>query len=528
LKRPEGEGDGRAARSRPEPSHATAGGFAAPDLPVRGWRPPPPTSAREIARTLSPFFISALVPYVLQLTGDPRQPALVLVSLAVTVVAMSIGLSVRERLGSWGETVLALIYMGGGVIPLEYGGIPEMGNALPLLLIPLLWAALFCTLRAMLVVFAGALAAIVVPVAIEGEFNSLDAGWQELAIGITIGTLIALTVFRLVRDLHARGNALQSAADLGLTIAREREPRAAICAAVSQAVDAEVVLLFEPFGTDRLVVTAAVGLEAPDPSDPDHRLAVPMDPEVSGACRAFLTQQRDHVPDAMDNPHLSQELVHSADAVSVAFEPIIDLDTPLAVVAIAWHRRVQRISELTATSLRIITNEAAVSLRRSALLERLDVLARTDPLTSVANRRGWAKALDSAIATAASEGQPLCVAMLDLDGFKPYNDRYGHAAGDELLRNTVRAWQAELPPEAVLARTGGDEFVLALPGFELEEAIEVIERLREASPEASTTSAGLVRWESGEDAAEIMHRVDRALYAAKHAGGDRMIAAGPH
>jgi diguanylate cyclase (GGDEF)-like protein len=176
---------------------------------------------------------------------------------------------------------------------------------------------------------------------------------------------------------------------------------------------------------------------------------------------------------------------------------------------------------------------AMVLVRMSGLLsqvqdqsEQLAVLARSDGLTGAPNRRTWDFELARAGQEADRGGPVFSVALMDLDHFKRFNDTQGHVAGDELLRNAVMAWSAELAAGQVLARYGGEEFAVLLPDCGLEDAMEIAERLRTAQPEG-TCSLGVAQWDGREDVTALVARADRALYAAKDAGRDRVRADAP-
>ncbi len=162
---------------------------------------------------------------------------------------------------------------------------------------------------------------------------------------------------------------------------------------------------------------------------------------------------------------------------------------------------------------------------RQALLTSLARLALTDQLTGLPNRRAWEEALQRELARASRDGNPVCVAVIDLDEFKAFNDRHGHQAGDRLLAEAARAWQAQLRASDLLARYGGEEFAALIPAWPMETAVAVVERLRRATPSGLTASAGVASWNREETAAELFGRADAALYAAKQAGRDRTIAA---
>jgi diguanylate cyclase (GGDEF)-like protein len=157
---------------------------------------------------------------------------------------------------------------------------------------------------------------------------------------------------------------------------------------------------------------------------------------------------------------------------------------------------------------------------------QLRALSREDALTGLANRRAWSDELPAAIERARRDDVPLCVAMIDLDHFKKFNDGFGHQAGDRLLKEAAAVWSAELRPVDQLARYGGEEFIVLLPGAEAGHGVEVLARLRAATPLGQSFSAGLAVWDGVETSDELIGRADRALYAAKEAGRARTEVAG--
>ncbi len=158
----------------------------------------------------------------------------------------------------------------------------------------------------------------------------------------------------------------------------------------------------------------------------------------------------------------------------------------------------------------------------SRLLSRLEGLARTDALTGIPNRRVWDEELPRELDRARRMGTPLCVAMIDLDHFKAYNDRYGHQAGDRALKEAAGAWRTQVRATDLLARYGGEEFVLLLPTCALGDAIQIIERLRAATP-LVTCSIGVASWDFRESPQALVERADQALYAAKAEGRNRYV-----
>ena len=112
--------------------------------------------------------------------------------------------------------------------------------------------------------------------------------------------------------------------------------------------------------------------------------------------------------------------------------------------------------------------------------------------------------------------------MLDLDHFKQFNDQHGHQAGDHLLKSVASCWIRQTRATDMLARVGGEEFVLVLPGADIADADLVVGTLREAGPPGPTFSAGLAQWDGGALADELLESADAAMYRAKRDGRDRV------
>jgi diguanylate cyclase (GGDEF)-like protein len=170
-----------------------------------------------------------------------------------------------------------------------------------------------------------------------------------------------------------------------------------------------------------------------------------------------------------------------------------------------------------------------------AAVATIRTLATVDELTSLANRRHMNEVLEAEERRQGARGQPTCIAVLDIDFFKAVNDRHGHAAGDAVLRSFAGAARAELRASDVLARWGGEEFLLMLPNTDVNEASLVLERMASRVgamlvpgvdlARRVSFSGGLAARREGESFAETISRADKALYLAKSAGRDRVVAA---
>ena len=266
-----------------------------------------------------------------------------------------------------------------------------------------------------------------------------------------------------------------------------------------------------------LVATASSGAEFTD-------AALPLVGQPSGVVRALVSGEPFFVADARGHPSLDQVLVGRTGATSALFQPVSRDGSPVAVLTIVWDQPLESLDEELAQTVELLAAEASIAIERAEFLARLERVARTDDLTGLPNHRAWEEELPREVARAGREDIPLCVAILDLDHFKDYNDRHGHQAGDLLLKEIAASWQQRLRATDVLARYGGEEFVLALPGCLAVEAESLLERLREAMPHGETCSAGLAWWDGEESAQALFGRADAALYVAKARGRDRVVA----
>lgn len=170
-----------------------------------------------------------------------------------------------------------------------------------------------------------------------------------------------------------------------------------------------------------------------------------------------------------------------------------------------------------------------------AKLQHLSELVREDQLTGSLNRRGLDDVFERETARADRRGTPLCIAVLDLDDFKKLNDTYGHIAGDAALKHLVKIVKETLRSMDVIARFGGEEFLILMPETSVEAAASTMTRLqRELTKHfflhdnekvLITFSAGVALRRANEEQAELVKRADKAMYTAKQTGKNRVVIA---
>lgn len=220
-----------------------------------------------------------------------------------------------------------------------------------------------------------------------------------------------------------------------------------------------------------------------------------------------------------------------------------------AMLAVAWQARDVHIRQLQAVHFVVMVVilvsvswlahqlarlRGALVKRKNDLTEaltRIEVLASRDELTGLFNRRRMLEILQTHVCLHARDARPFCVAVIDMDHFKRVNDQHGHGVGDELLRRFAQAMQNSFREIDVVARWGGEEFLVLLVGVRSPDAYLSLERARmafaylgEASAQPgmrATFSCGLTEYRAGEGIEHTIDRADQALYRAKAAGRNR-------
>lgn len=217
-----------------------------------------------------------------------------------------------------------------------------------------------------------------------------------------------------------------------------------------------------------------------------------------------------------------------------AFPLISDDEITGCIVA---RSTIEKLSKRDIDYLEQLTRQAAATINRANTYSTILQYATLDALTNLNNRRQFETRLGQEISIAKRQNNPLCAMMIDIDFFKGVNDKYGHAAGDEVLRTVAGIIKDALRESDIPARYGGEEFAVLLPFTKIEEAEIVGERLRKAVETASITiyqdtadekninvtiSMGLAQYDNQETGEVLFERADKALYQAKTSGRNRV------
>jgi diguanylate cyclase (GGDEF)-like protein len=436
--------------------------------------------------------------------GGDRPLEIVLAAALSALVVLTVAAAPWHRLPRIAEVVPPLAYF--VVIALlqeSQGGAVSGYSALAIL--PVFWLALYGTRRQLAIGIAGLASMFFAPLVLLGSPEYPTTEWRRALLWICVAPIVGYTVHTLVAELRARADdAARSAEETRRTLAH-------------------------------MASVTAVTRRMAGSSDPDtvREALCSSAVMIAGADFAGLIEADVDAGEQPSAPvaHVSRKPLFLADAGdprnggigSLHFEPILRDEVAVGILVVGWSEPVARLGEAAESGLRMLAAEAAIAIDRAELLAQLEQSARTDDLTGLPNRRAWEQELPRELARVKRDSRPVCVAMLDLDRLKDYNDERGHQAGDRLLKEAAAAWSAQLRASDMLARYGGDEFAVLLPGCTAGDAQALLERLRSAMPEEQTVCVGVAGWDGVESPETLVGRADAALYDAKRTGRDRLI-----
>jgi diguanylate cyclase (GGDEF)-like protein len=326
------------------------------------------------------------------------------------------------------------------------------------------------------------------------------------------------------RDLRRRRYEVDRLVDLGRDLENAED--------ASTVGELLLVALGDAFGFDRMVLFEVV-------QDVARPLVTSGVSAAPGPCQIFdasvvnraIVEARTMRVDTLDeaaDPWLAATMPSVSDlaVLPLAAEGVVGV---LVIALGRWARGDSEQRVITASER--FAGHAALALRSAELLARVRQLAITDGLTQLANRRAFDRALEREIGRAARADGRLSLVLIDVDNFKSLNDEFGHVMGDTVLRQISRALARSVRSYDTIARYGGEEFAAVLPGCSAGLAFTLADRLRVAVQDAPsdikvTASVGVATYPyDGAESTSLLRSADRALYASKRAGRNRVRSA---
>ena len=217
--------------------------------------------------------------------------------------------------------------------------------------------------------------------------------------------------------------------------------------------------------------------------------------------------------------------------------PLYQNEELIGLVGLGANFKDEEYTQDQLDTLGILSNMLAVAISNATMYENIRQMSYTDAMTGLHNYRYFELRLKEEIARARREGTHISLLILDVDYFKNYNDTLGHPAGDEVLRKVGKILQSSVRDNDIVARYGGEEFAIILSGAEKNGAVKLAERIREKVEEAAfykeeiqpnnklTISLGVATFpDDALNEEELVHNADKALYQAKNAGRNKVVA----
>ena len=509
-------------RSRTRSSgRARPGGLVSPR--VRAWL--------FVQAPRAPFVVVVLAAWGLAQTQHPLDLGTYLAAAAVATVALLMVLlrpaydgPIARAVGDLPSSLVLLAAI--GLLRVSVPGGPVSAYSL-VALVPVFWTALYGDGLGQLVVMLVALAAFyAAPPAIVGPPAYPPSDFIQVLLPLGVSAIICITAQQLVararRDAAEARRQRAMIEQVGAVVRNlfmSTDVRSDLCAATLRVAGASAAILLEPEpsgapgATVRVTAEAGVARSMRDTTLPSE-----------STLGQLLADGRRRMLSRVDPERLSALDLWEAGGFpdTVLYQPLLRRGAePVGMLVVGWHEVLTEAASHVA-AVGLLTHEAALLLSRADQFAHLTGIATTDALTGLPNRRAW----DARVKQAVLDQERVAIAIFDLDNFKQFNDTHGHLAGDSVLRATAAAWSEHIREGDLLARLGGEEFGLLLPGCAESTAVEVIERLRRAVTHDQTCSAGLAVQRGAESVESVIGRADVALYAAKRDGRDLARTAG--
>jgi diguanylate cyclase (GGDEF)-like protein len=474
-------------------------------------------------RSLAPFAGASLLAWGTSVVGNPISWQPYVVSLALATIAGIVCVQpMRPSFDRLRETMVSLIYLA-AVLLLRAAVGGALSGVAVLAMLPVFYTALNThDKRQLFAVICSVTAVFFIPIMVIGGTRFPQSQYRIAVLFVTVSAIIGFASQRLVartraqaRTAQQREHMLEQVADVvkALYASTGAQAREQLCQAAMHVSDATFAILFEPDpASGGLLSTAMAGIDG-EPIEIARDLNEP-------AIRAFASATSVVLQDLVADPGLERALPELTGVLgSLAYEPLVGASSPMGVLVVGWPRAVDVDASRT-TVIMLLAHEVSGLIERADLLSKVTVMASTDPLTGLPNRRAWDMHFAEVVA---DDQRELVVAMLDFDNFKEFNDAHGHPAGDRLLKEAAASWREQLRTNDLLARMGGDEFALLLADCDQAQALTVVNRLRRRIPSEQRCSVGIATRRDGESAEQLLGRADTALYEAKSAGRGRVL-----
>jgi GGDEF domain-containing protein len=406
-----------------------------------------------------------------------------------------------QKLPRTADLVPPLLYM--VVIALLRDGLGGAVSAYStLLILPVLWFAMYGRRAELAVGVIGVAVLLMMPLLLIGQPQYTDEEWRRALLWVTVSGIMGLAVQDLVEQVRQRAEALHTVSAAVGRRTREIETRSAICEAAKTNARADYAVLLEPDTNGRRLVTTA----GTDPAVESTEIFV--SDANAPAAKAYTNSREQMEQDIERSPLLAVNGTFTQVA-SILWHPIPGRDGAMGVLGVAWIERVKRIPETLPAVMEALAAEAAGVIERTTLLLRLETVVTRDDATGLPNERAWEEEVARELSRARRHGAPLSVVLVDLGDFDLTPEGAIGGRDAQLLRGVAERWRKELGPSDFLAhRDPPGCFGVLLPDVGPDEAEAAAERLRALAPDGRPCEVAVATWNGIELPAALVERAE--------------------
>jgi GGDEF domain-containing protein len=374
-----------------------------------------------------------------------------------------------------------------------------------LLILPVLWLAMYGNRLELAIGVIGVALLLVMPILLYGEPQYTDEEWRRALLWVTVAGILGLAVQDLVEQVRQRAEALHTVSAAVGRRTREIETRSAICEAAKDNARADFAVLLEPdTNSRRLVTTAATDALV-------ENTEVYLSDSASPATRAYVSAREQFQQHVEQSPLIGQA-GSAIDVSSILWHPVPGRGGSMGVLGIAWTNPVKRLPETLPAVMEALAAEAAGVIERTTLLLRLETVVKVDETTGLPNERAWEEEVARELSSARRHGTPLSVILLDLGEFETTPDGELGRRDAQLLRGAADRWRGELGASDFVAhRDPPGRFGALFPNLGAEEAEAMADRLRALAPDARECAVAVATWNGIELPAALVGRAENQI-----------------
>jgi GGDEF domain-containing protein len=465
-----------------------------------------PFRREGLLRRSAPFLVAMAVGFAaVRLPAVERDESEIFAAAALNLVLIALVVFLPwQKLPRTADLVPPLFYM--VVITMLRDGVGGAVSAYStLLILPVLWLAMYGSRAQLAVSVVGVAVLLTMPVLLIGDPDYTDEEWRRALLWVTVAGIMGLAVQDLVEQVRQRADALHAVSAAVGRRTREIETRSAICEAARENARAQYAVLLEPDANGRRLVTTAATDRLVESTE------ILLNDRTAQAVRAYEGAREHFENEVHESPFMADNGTFT-DVGSALWCPIPGRDGSLGVLAVAWTERVKRLPETLPPVMEALAAEAAGVIERTTLLLKLETVVKVDDATGLPNERAWEEEVPRELSRARRQGTPLSVVLLDLGEFELTPDGHLGSRDREFLRAAADSWRKDLSPSDFLAhRVPPGRFGLLLPNVGAEDAEAVALRMQAGSPNGRPCTIGVATWNGIELPAALVERAETQI-----------------